>query len=326
MKNKKKKQKWVLPRHKVVRVVFGFLLKAFVTNKYKVHITPLENSEKRQYFILYNHQTGFDQFFVGYAFKQPIYYIATEDIFSMGAISRILEYLVNPIPIKKQTTDPRAVINCIKVAKEGGTIALAPEGNRTYSGRTCYIKPTVAALARHLGLPIAFFKIDGGYGVQPRWSDAVRKGGMEAYVSRILEPEEYKSMTDEELPKTIEREMWHDEAVIDKEYTHKNLAEYLERAIYVCPKCGISEFESSMDILTCKRCNKKMRYLPNKTIVGIDEELPVQFVADWYDYQEEYIRCFDTRKHTEKPLASDIVDVYDVLLCKNKKIKHKNPK
>lgn len=109
-------------------------------------------------------------------YRGPVYYVASEDLFSNGFVSGLLRYAVAPIPIRKQTTDIRSVMNCIKVAKEGGTIAIAPEGNRTFSGRTEYIKPSIVGLVRVLKLPVAFIRIEGGYGVQPRWSDVVRKG------------------------------------------------------------------------------------------------------------------------------------------------------
>ncbi len=59
--------------------------------------------------------------------------------------------------------DIRAVKACLRIAKEGGTIALAPEGNRTYSGRTCYINPAITGLVRSWKLPVAIFRIEGGY-------------------------------------------------------------------------------------------------------------------------------------------------------------------
>ena len=148
-----------------------------------------------------------------------------------GAIS----FIQAPIPIRKQTMDLKAVKNCLRVAKEGGTIALAPEGNRTYSGRTVYIKPSIAKLCRSLKLPLAIYRIEGGYGVEPRWSDVARKGPMSARVTRVIEPEEYDQMTNEELFDLIQKELWVDEAAVTGSYPHPRAAEYLERAIYVCP-------------------------------------------------------------------------------------------
>ena len=224
---KKKRAKWLKFRHRIVRNVACAILKPYCIVKYGLKVERFKEQNGRQYLVLFNHQTGFDQFFVGMAFKGPIYYLASEDIFSLGFISSLLRYLVAPIPIKKQTTDIQAILNCIRVAKEGGTIALAPEGNRTYSGRTEYMSPAIASLARKLKLPIAIYHIEGGYGVHPRWSDVVRKGKMRGYVAQVIEPEEYASLSDDELFAMIEKGLYVDEAVADGNFYHKKNAEYL---------------------------------------------------------------------------------------------------
>lgn len=323
---KKKKSKWCKPRHRIVRNLLNVFFTPYVKIKYKIKIEKQKDSSKRQYLVLFNHQTAYDQFFVGIAFNCPVYYVASEDLFSMGWVSRLIEYLVKPIPIKKQTSDPRAVLNCLKVAKEGGTIALAPEGNRTFDGRTCFIKEGIASLAKYLGLPIAFFRIEGGYGVHPRWSDVVRGGGMKAGVSRVIEPEEYKNMTEGELLDIINKELWQNEATADKEYTHNCLAEYLERAVYVCPECGLSEFESKKDIISCKRCGKKIKYLPTTELRGENCEFPFRFVADWYDYQCDYMNSLDLASLSDGPLYTEDCIFDRVIVYKKKEPIYQNAK
>ena len=191
-----KKKKWLKFRHRAIRWVGLPFMNLYTRLRYRIRVQ--KHKEKRPYFIMMNHQTAFDQFFVEMAFSGPVYYVASEDLFSKGWISSVIRYVVAPIPIKKQVTDVNAVMNCIRVAREGGTIAIAPEGNRTYSGRTEYMNPAIAPLAKKLKLPIALFRIEGGYGVHPRWSDVVRKGKMRAYVSRVIEPEEYAAMSQTE--------------------------------------------------------------------------------------------------------------------------------
>ena len=193
----KKKNTWILPRHRVVRNLLAPVLTAYCRIAYRLKADPFKEQGNRPYLILMNHQTPFDQFFVCISFKGPVYFMATEDIFSNGWVSKLIRWLVNPIPIKKQTTDIGAVMTTIRVAREGGTIAMAPEGNRTYSGRTEYMNPAVAGLARKLKLPIALYRIEGGYGAQPRWSDCIRRGPMRSYVSRVIEPVEYAAMSNE---------------------------------------------------------------------------------------------------------------------------------
>lgn len=314
----KNDQKWTKFRHKVVisllRPVFG----TYVRWKYGITTEKFKEQGSRPYLIVMNHQTAFDQFFVGMTFHRPVYYLASEDLFSMGWVSDLIRYLVEPIPIKKQTTDLQAVKNCIKVAREGGTICIAPEGNRTFHGRTLYMKPAIASLAKKLGLPLAIFRIEGGYGVQPRWSDVVRKGKMRSYVHRVIEPEEYAGMTPEQLSGLIEKELYIDEARVTGEYRHKNNAEFLERAMYICPWCGLSTFESSGDIISCKKCGRKVRHLPTKELEGVNCEFPHRFVADWYDWQNGYLNGTDLLAMTESPVYEETARLSRVRACKNK--------
>lgn len=322
---KAQKKKWIKFRHGVVRNVASIFLRPYIRLKYNAKIEKFQGGA-RPYLILYNHQTAFDQFFVAMAFKGRIYYVASEDIFSKGWISRAIRYLVAPIPIKKQTTDVRAVMDCIRVGKEGGTIAIAPEGNRTYSGKTEYIKDSIVGLARVLKMPVAFFRIEGGYGVQPRWSDVVRKGKMRAYVSKILEVEEIAALNDTELFETIKRELYVDEAVNDGCYYHKRNAEYLERAVYVCPDCGVAKFVSDKNTIQCQVCKKKIHYLPTKELQGEGFDFPFRFVNDWYVYQAEYIRKLDISQYFEKPIFEDEINLFTVTLYKNKFLKACNVK
>ncbi len=318
MAERKKQKKWLKFRHRVVRNLAYIILYPYSRIKYGITIQKFKEQKKTPYLILLNHQTPFDQFFVGMAFKGPIYYLATEDIFSMGFLSSIIRYIVAPIPIKKQTSDVKAVKQCIRVAREGGTICIAPEGNRTYSGRTEYMNDSIASMAKMLKLPIALYRLEGGYGVEPRWSDVVRKGKMRGYVSQVIEPEEYKDMSNEELFSIIEKGLYVDEACVSGEFHHTKRAEYLERAMYVCPFCGLSRFESKNEFCECKNCGAKIEYTPTKEIKGIDCDFPFKFVADWYDYQKEFINKLDINEYIAAPIYHDEADVFEVIINKKK--------
>ena len=311
MQTEKDNKTWCKRRHVHLRKLLYPLVWLYTHGKYPVKIEKIRRRE--QALILYNHQTALDQFFVGLAFPDPVYYVASEDLFSTGFLAKIMQYLVAPIPIKKQTTDIRAVKTCLRVAREGGSIAIAPEGNRTYSGRSCYINPAIASLAKKLGLPILLFRIEGGYGVHPRWSDKVRRGSMRAYVSQRIDPEELRQMSSEELYRRIREGLWVDEARVDGHYTGSHLAEYLERVFYVCPNCGLSSFESHRDVVRCLRCGCQVRYLPTRELEGVEKPFPYRFPADWYAAQEEFVRGLDPSAYTEKPLFRDTARLFRVI-------------
>ena len=314
-KAKTKNKKWTRTRHKVVTETARVVLVPYMKLRYRIKIDKFREDKKRNYLILLNHQTPFDQFFVGASFRGPIYYMATEDILSMGWISKVIRWIVAPIPIKKQTTDVGAVMNCIKVIREGGSIAIAPEGNRTYSGKTEYMNPAIAPLARKLGVPVLLYRIEGGYGAEPRWSDVIRKGKMHGYVARVIEPEEAAAMTNEELYAAIRDGLYVNEAVADGQFHHKKLAEYLERCSLVCPHCGVSQFESHGDTLTCVGWGKSARYLPT---TEFDGDFGFRFVNDWYEYQKSYVNQLDTRAYLEKPLFEDTANLFEVLVYDRK--------
>jgi hypothetical protein len=211
-------------------------------------------------------------------------------------------------------------MNSIKVAREGGSLCIAPEGNRTYSGRTEYMSDSIAGLAKKLKMPIALYRIEGGYGVQPRWSDCVRRGKMRGYVSRVIEPEEYANLKPAELFRLIEEGLYVDEAVAEGTFRHPNRAEYLERAIYVCPFCGLAEFESQGHLVTCKKCGRTVEYGEDKTLTGQGFDFPFRFVGNWYDYQKQYVNSLDVTTMIAQPLFRDRARVSEVIVYQKKNL------
>lgn len=321
-----KKTKWIKPWHSLVRNIAFAILEPYTKWKYHITIEKIKNPENKPFFILMNHQTGFDQFFIGMAFDGPVYYLATEDIFSLGWISRLLDFLVAPIPIKKQTTDLKAIKTCVKVAKEGGTIALFPEGNRTFHGKTLYFKSSIVKLIRLVKLPVAILRVEGGFGIQPRWSDVVRKGTMRAYPSRIIEPEEYETLSDEDFYTILQKELYVDETDSEACFYHKKNAEYMERFLYVCPDCGLTTYKSKDDIVECQKCHQKIRYLPDKKLQGVKKTFPFSTIGQWYDYQCDYIHRLDLRPYHAQLMYEDYVNIFQVVLYKYKKKLRTNAK
>jgi hypothetical protein len=154
--------------------------------------------------------------------------------------------------------------------------------------------------------------------VEPRWSDLRRRGKIHAYVSRVIEPEEYAAMTNQELFSQIQSGLYVNEAVADNHYYSNKRAEYLERAIYVCPFCGLSTFESHGNEMECKCCGRKITYGTDKVISGIGFDLPFRFVNDWYEYQQEFINSLDVTAYTQDPLFQDNAAMSEVILNQRK--------
>ena len=320
MEKESKQNTWIRPRHRIITELVRLVLAPLSRLRYRVAVEPFPARKGQGYLILMNHTTAFDQFFIGMAFHRTVYYMATEDIFSLGFVSRALRWLVAPIPIKKQTVDISAVKTCIRIAREGGTIALAPEGNRSYSGKTEYMNPAIAKLARKIGLPIALFRIEGGYGVHPRWSNEVRRGRMRAYVARVIEPEEYAGLSDQQLMDMIRTGLFVDETQPEGPFLGKNRAQYLERVVYTCPKCGLSKWESHGHEATCTTCGTTVVYGTDKRITCKDGDFPYVSVNDWYEAQKDFVNRLDPALYTDTPAFRDRAKVSEVIVYSHKNV------
>ena len=75
MKPKEKKKKWLRRRHVIVRNILNLTLGVYTKLKCRVRVERFRESRGEQYLILFNHQTAYDQFFVGMSFYGSVYYI-----------------------------------------------------------------------------------------------------------------------------------------------------------------------------------------------------------------------------------------------------------
>lgn len=321
MKNNKK---WVKTRHRIATALAFPWFYLYAKIKYGVIFDKFKK-DKRQYFIVSNHQTPFDQFFIGLLLKKTVYYVATEDLYQKGLFSKLLHWAAAPIPIRKNSTDYKAVMNMLRVKKEGGNIAIFPEGNRTYSGKTGNVKEGIGGLVKALKLPLMVINIKGGFLTHPRFSDCIRKGKMQVGVRKIVEYDEYKDLTNEEcydLLKSLIAVNDYDEAE-NRSYRSRKSAEYIERAMYVCPECGITKFRSNGTDFKCLTCGKTMK-LDEKLKLSSKEGFRFSRICDWYDYQERFIKDFDLSPYFQKPLWEDTGTLLSTARYKKPKILQKS--
>ena len=134
----------------------------------------------------------------------------------------------------------------------------------------------------------------------------------------MIEYEDFKDMPDGEMYELIKNELYVDESKDLTPIKDKKRAEYLERAMYYCPYCGISEFESSGETVKCKKCSREIRYLPTRELSGVGFDFPFRSVADWYDAQCDYINALDVSPYTDTPICTDKAELVEVIVYKEK--------
>ncbi len=196
MKNKKD----VKFRHKFIIT----LVKPFVTLIYRLkygykfkRYRDLKN--KGPFLILGNHTILSDPLFMSLSFPFHIYYFATEQIFNLGLLSRLLIWAVNPIKKSKSINDVTSIRKARKIVREGGSVAVYPEGNTTYDGQTLRFNESIVKLIKFLKIPVVLFVTEGLYLSNSRWQVNKRKGKSKGYIKQIIYPEEYLNLNEKDL-------------------------------------------------------------------------------------------------------------------------------
>ena len=300
-----------------IRIIIPFL-KMIYHFSYKVF--PVKKGE--QYLILSNHQTLLDPALVCLSFKTPVYIMANDTLFKKNFLIKLLRHCFAPIKKRKALSDLSCIKECVRIAKEGGSILVFPEGNRAWADFQMYIDPAICKFVRLLKMPLVLYNLSGGYGVDPRWGNSLRKGKFHGEVKEVLSVEQIQSMDDDELYEKITSSL----RVIDSErkmvFRSKKRAEYLERELFVCPKCKeISTLESNGNSISCNACGFKADYMEDLSFDMTDDSVSFQYLVDWYRFQLRYLS--EMKIETGKIIYSDSdVAIYDKTSEEYKEVSH----
>ena len=239
------------------------------------------------YIVLPNHTSGGDQFFVAFSFlKKHMYYVASEHAFRKKLLGAIMRYATGPISRVKGTVAASTVLSILRYLRQGVPICIFPEGNRTWNGRSLPLHPTTAKLLRSANVPVMTYRIEGGYLSDPRWSHTTRRGKLRGGVVHVYQPEELKKMSLAEINERISADLWVDTDESQRRehipYRGKKLAEGLEEALFLCPRCGaVATLRGKGNMFSCS-CGLRAEY----EVDGFfDAAAPFRSVAEWDDWQ-----------------------------------------
>lgn len=284
----KKVKKWINKRHqRVYRLFAPFFSRILAKKGYYFERYELDS---RPHLIISNHLTRMDQYMMCLLFGKMLYFVARDDLFSSRAFSRFLEYTCAPIPKSKVSKDISTIRNCEQVAREGGNIALFPEGNLSFDGALGTIEVSTAKLIKLLKLPLVFVRNEGGYGSMPRWSAKSRRGSFTMRVTDQIEYEQYKDMSPEQLLELIIDKLSVNNLNLPATYSSNQSAERLELLLYVCPHCGFTRFVSNGKILRCTKCNNVWKYRDD---LRFTPATPFAETISWQKYQNDFLTSAD---------------------------------
>ena len=237
--------------------------------------------------ILSNHVTDFDPLLVGLSFPEHMYYVAGENVMRMGLLSKVVTRYASVIQRINGTTDAEAALQILRTLKKGRNVCMFAEGNRTFTGETLPIAPATAKLVKMARSTLVTYRLTGGYLSTPRWSTHRRKGRVTGKAVGVYPPEEIKGMSEAEISALLARDLYENAYETQQQapvaFRGKALAETLETALYLCPRCRrIDTLHSRGDRFFCD-CGLSMTLDEFGFFQG--DELPFKTPLDWDKWQ-----------------------------------------
>lgn len=259
--------------------------------------------------VVSNHVTDWDPLMVGSAFKNHMYFVGSEHIMRQGFLSRLLEYFQPLITRQKGGSAASTVKNMLSEIKQGHSVALFPEGNRTWDGVTREFPRATGKLARTSGATLVTFRLKGGYFSSPRWAGSdIHKGEMYGDIVNVYTPEQLKEMTVEQVNSAIAADIHEDAYATQRKhkirFRSEQCAEGLESLLFICPKCGkMHRMRSYDNKFFCGACGNELRFGSSGFFSG--DGTVFNNVYDWRVWQSEKIRSLCESADEESPIFQD---------------------
>lgn len=249
-------------RHRFFNVFLKIIFWPFARMIYKYNAKKSNIKQKGPFLILANHSIALDPAFIGLSFNTPIYFVASDQIFNLGFVTKLLKFIFNPISKTKSLSDVGTIKKMKRIIDEGGNVCILPEGNLTYTGATAPLGPSIAKLVRFLNVPIIFYRTKGFYLSNPRWGVTRRYGKTMGGIKSILYPKDYQTLTNDELYEVIKKEFTYNCYTEPRESYHgKKKAEGLERLLFICPNCHkLMTLRGEGDDIRCFSCGYQVHY------------------------------------------------------------------
>lgn len=230
------------------------LLKKKVITENNVHL-DYHKPRHKTFILISNHTEAFDPGYEMVALKKYVRYVASDHTLrmKMGWVFR----LVGGVIIKYRDR-PSSVLTSeiIRNLQAGIPVGLHAEGAMSVNGQTGFISEHTGQLVKDSGAALVTYRFVGGYLRKPRWAESPRSGPTIGQFMGEYSPEELSKMSVKEITELIRRDtyvnVYEEQKKNPHEYAGENLAECVERVLYMCPKCKqTGTLHSKCNSLTC---------------------------------------------------------------------------
>ena len=244
----------------------------------------------KNFIVIANHSDGLDPIYITCSLGRYIRFVAGDHVILNPWAKFFLKTLSGWI-IKDRDNPASVLFKDMKAsADEGVPTGIFVEGTITPNGETGFFSPRTGQFVKDLGVSLITYRIKGGFFHTPRWGTGLRKGPIRARVVGEYSAEELSQMTCEEVNAIIKRDIYvnafEEQQKKPRLYKGKNLAEHVERVLYICPYCEkVGTMHSTGNFLTCD-CGYKVEFGRDGFFHPSEKEIVFDNILDWDKWQK----------------------------------------
>lgn len=295
-KNKKRYNTAKYPIRQPVIIVWliWLLSKIMLLNKkYKVEKINMEGL-KPPYMMLSNHM-----YFIDFelAAMGTLPYRVSNVVSIDGYYRRpFLLELIGAICTRKFTMDLHLIKSINRVLKRGDILSMYPEARYSPCGITSYMPESLGKLIKMNKVPVVAVVHHGNHIHSPFWNfRKKRKAPLYTTMTQILNAEQVKSMSVEEINKAVNDALQYDDYKYQKDnnilITEPFRAEGLHKVLYQCPHCLTeSKMNSKGTEIFCEECGKRWNFNEDGTLTCLNGETHFSHVPDWFKWEREQVK------------------------------------
>ncbi len=271
-----------------VKTIFA-ILKNKVIKENNVHL-DYHKPKAKTFILISNHTDAMDPGFEMVALDRYIRYVASDHTARMK-LGWVFKYIGGVI-IKYRDRPSSELTNAIiRNVQAGIPVGLHAEGAMTVNGQTGFISSNTGKLVKDSGVALITYKFVGGYLRKPRWANTKRNGPIIGHFVNEYSPEELSKLSVDEINEIIRRDTYVNAYEEQKKEMHdydgENLAECVERVLYICPECGkVGTLHSKGNFLNCD-CGYKVEMKKDGFFHDCGSGLRHNNVLDWDLWQRD---------------------------------------
>ncbi len=270
--------------------IFRLLILGKVKFRYKSCVEKIE----RPSVVLCNHGAFIDFAYAGTLLKKESPNFVVARLYFYKKLTNEILRSFGCFPKSMFANDIESAMNCLRVIKNGGVLAMMPEARLSTVGKFEDIQESTFAFLKKVGVHVYTIKICGDYLAKPKWGKGLRRGALvEAELDLLFTPEQLAEMDVSEIKEKTEAALYYDEFAWledhpELEYRSKHMAEGLENILTHCPKCDAHcSFITEGNQIRCDVCGMEAEITEK---YAFKDAYPFENFAVWYDWQTDKLR------------------------------------